>query len=331
MRGQPLTLTEREKIDILRRGKWKLRPIARTMNRDHSVIKREIDRNKDKDGVYRAANADRRAQERAHRPHRKKLDTHDQLRNWIVQHLQKGWSPEQISGRIKNRPDAQMIGSYVCHETIYQYIYEGEGRFLGLYQYLVRKHKKRQRKFGRKSRKQKGILFITPIAYRPEAINQKKEVGHWESDSIVSKQSKVALSVQRERVTRLTRITRVPNMTADETENAIRNQIEEFGPAVWKSITFDRGTEGANHWKLRMDYTLDTYQCDAYCSWQKGGVENENGLVRRVYPKGTDFSLITDYDIHVLQEKLNNQPRKCLGYKTPHEVWQELMGQEVVH
>jgi len=110
----------------------------------------------------------------------------------------------------------------------------------------------------------------------------------------------------------------------------LRLRIEAMPAGTFESITFDRGAEGANHWKLRMDYGIDTYHCDPYCSWQKGGVENTNGLIRRFFPKGTDFNLVTDHDIYVIQEKLNNQPRKSLGYKTPREVWQELTGQ-VVH
>ena len=171
---------------------------------------------------------------------------------------------------------------------------------------------------------------MTPLKYRPEDIEKKQTFGHWESDSIVSRESSVALSVQRERISRFICITKIPDMRAASTESVLRDRIESLPAGSFQSITFDRGGEGANHWKLRMSYGIDTYQCDPYCSWQKGGVENENGLIRRDLPKGTDFNLITNQEIYVLQEKLNNQPRKGLGYKTPREVWQELTGQ-VVH
>jgi len=201
---------------------------------------------------------------------------------------------------------------------------------MGLYQYLVKKHKKRIRKFSRKPRNSLKILYTTPIKYRPKEINERLEFGHWESDSIVSRKSRAALSVQEERLSRLVRITKIDDMSAEETEEAIKLQIEVLSPTYFKSITFDNGTEGAYHWKLRMEYNLDTYQCDRYCSWQKGGVENSNGLIRRYLPKGTDFSLITKRQIYDIREVLNNRPRKVLGYKTSSEVWKELTGR-VVH
>lgn len=330
MRGQPLTLYERQFIELRLRGRWGVRKIARGLYRDHSVISRELERNRGRDGIYRSSYAEEMANRRAHRPHRRKLDEDDVLRNEVCRKLREGWSPEKVAGRIKNRPDSRMSGRSISHEAIYQYIYEGNGRFMGLYQYLVRHHKKRQRQFARKSKKDRGILHLTPIRFRPDEINERQDIGHWESDSIVSRESKPALSVQRERMSHLVRITKVPDMTAFETYQAIQTHVEDLGPSVWKSITFDRGSEGADHWKLRMDYGIDTFHCDPYCSWQKGSVENSNGLIRRFFPKGTDFSLITDHDVYVIQEKLNNQPRKALGYKTPNEVWTEITG-KVVH
>lgn len=95
----------------------------------------------------------------------------------------------------------------------------------------------------------------------------------------------------------------------------------------------DRGGEGGNHWKLRLDYGIDTYHCDPYCSWQKGGVENLNGLIRQYIPRGTDLSLLSQHDIHVIQEKLNNRPRKSLGYKTPNQCYEVYVNRalQVVH
>lgn len=330
MRGQPLTLYEREKIELHLRGRWSIRQIAKMLHRDHSVLVRELQRNTDKDGTYRSARAHAKALGRARSPHRRKLDRDDALRNHVVRQLVAGWSPEQVAGRIKNRPESQVIGSHVCHETIYRWIYEGEGRFMGLYQYLPRRHKKRRATGCRKSRKDKGILYMTPVIYRPEEVEEKQVFGHWESDSVVSRASHAALSVQRERSCHLTLITRMPDMTAESTEAVLRGHIESLPHGTFTTITFDRGGEGAHHYKLRMDYGIDTYHCDPYCSWQKGAVENTNGLIRRFFPKGTDFSLISDHDIYVVQEKLNNRPRKTLGYKTPREVYQELTGQ-VVH
>lgn len=326
MRGQPITLYEREQIELYLRGNWGIRRIARRLYRDHSVISREVNRNKGKDGKYRAKKAHEKALKRMSREHKRKLDEDDVLRNWVIQKLRDdAWSPQQISGRVKNHPDSQVAGSYVCHETIYQWIYEGDGRFLGLYQYLPRQHKKRRRYKGRKVRKNRGISFVTPIKYRPKEIEEKATFGHWESDSVIGS-TRTALSVQKERMSQLVRITLLPDMSALSTEEALRRQIEDIGLEHFETITFDRGSEGANHWKLRLDYNIDTYHCDPYCSYQKAPVENMNARIRRFLPKGTDFSLFTQRNIYVLQETLNNTPLKILGYKTANEFSRELIG-----
>ncbi len=221
-----------------------------------------------------------------------------------------------------------MNGKGISHETIYTFIYEGQGRFLGLYQHLRRKHKKRQRRFARKHRGNKPIPFITPIQFRPMEINEKREFGHWESDTTVCENKGEAISVQYERSTQLCRLTKVEDKGAEETAGAWRRLVEEF---TVKSLTMDRGSEGANHWKLRLDHGIETYHCDAYSSWQKGGVENLNGLIRQYLPRGIDLSEISHHQIYAIQEKLNNRPRKGLGYQSPNERLKELKASRVVH
>jgi IS30 family transposase len=308
------------------RGRWGVREIARKLYRDHSVISREVARNKGKDRKYTAQAAQDKAVKRMSREQKRKLDEDEVLRKYVVKGLrQEFWSPQQIAGKLKNRPCSQTIGHYVCHEAIYQWIYEGEGRFLGLYQHLPRQHKKRRKHTGRKSRNDKGISFITPIVYRPKEVEEKQEFGNWESDSVIGS-TRPSLSVQKERMSQLLRLTLIPDMTAISTEEALRRHIEELGSEHWKTITFDRGSEGAHHWKLRLDYGVDTYHCDPYCSYQKGGVEQMNSRIRRFLPKGTDFSLLTQYDIYAIQEKINNTPLKILEYKTANEFSRELIG-----
>jgi len=329
MRGQPLTFYEREQIQFFILGKWSLRNIAKKLYRDHSVISREVQRNKSVDGKYRAEYAHKQAMRRLQKEHARKLDVDDTLRNYVVQRMKEGWSPEKISGKLRNLPDSYLFGSYVSHETIYQYIYEGEGRFMGLYQYLVRKHKKRHRKFGRKPRKNRTIQHMVSIHERPNNIHERVEFGHWESDSIVSKQSKAALNVLRELKSHKIFITYLPNMTAEMTDVAIRQRIQELGAEHFKSITFDRGSEGANHYTLRRDFNIDTFHCDPYSSWQKGAVENSNGLIRRFFPKKTDFSKVTPKQLYEVQQKLDNQPRKQLGFATPRQISEKFL--KVVH
>lgn len=323
MRGQPLTLYEREKIQLHLKSIASLRDIAKMLYRDHSVIVRELQRNTCDDGIYRAEKADERARKRKGRKRKRKLEDDEDLKQYVTQKLtDEQWSPEQISGRIKKRLEPRMIGKGISHETIYQFIYEGQGRLLGLYQYLRRKHKKRQKRFSRKHRGKQPISFITPIRYQPMGINEKKEFGHWESDTTVCENRDEAISVQYERSVQLARLTKTADKTAEATEVALRNLIESV-PV--KSLTLDRGGEGGNHWKLRHDYDIDTYHCDPYSSWQKGGVENLNGLIRQYLPRGTDLSNISHDQIYAIQEKLNNRPRKSLKFKSPNERYAELV------
>lgn len=136
---------------------------------------------------------------------------------------------------------------------------------------------------------------------------------------VFSKQ-KTALSVQYERRTQITLITKVADRSAAETLRVLNEKIDSLPPDIWKSITFDNGGEAAQHTKLRKTYGLTTYFCDAYASWQKGGVENANGIIRRFLPRTTDLAMLTDDDIAKIEERLNNRPRKSLNYKTPNEV-----------
>lgn len=324
MRGQEITLFERQRIEYYIRGNIKKRQIARYLIRDHSVIVREINRNKDSDGTYRAVSAQRKVDARKSKEKKRKLDKDEVLRNHVIDELRAGRSPDVIAGVLKNHPEPQMIGRIISHEAIYQYIYEGQGRFMGLYQYLARKHKKRKKQRSRKHGKNKQIKGITPIDLRPQIINERRRVNDWETDTMECKINH--LSVQTERSTRLLRIHRIRNKTAKETNNALIQTIESLPSNSIKSITFDNGKEGAYHWKLKRAYGLETYFCDPYSSWQKGSVENINGILRRYFPKKMDLSKITDYEIQIIQEKINNTPRKILNYKTPNELYLELNG-----
>ena len=333
MRGQPLTLYEREKLEFHLRGKWSIREVAGILHRNHSVLVRELKRNTCSDGVYRAVKAQEYADRRKHKKRKRKLEDDLELQNYVTQMLlEHRWSPDQISGILKSRLEPKMMGRGISHETIYQFIYEGSGRHMGLYQYLRRKHKHRQKRWGRKCRLKAGITLITPIRYRPEEINEKKTFGHWESDSVIFRKQSEILTVQYERTIQLLRFRRLQNKTADFTEWSLREFIEGSEKGLIQSITFDRGTEGATHWKLKQDYGIETYHCNPYCSWQKGGVENMNGLLRQYLPIETNLSQLTDHDLYVIQEEINNRPRKSLGYRTPNQLLElHLSGGRMVH
>lgn len=316
---QRITPFERQIIEVMLRVNRSYREIAKNLGRDPSVISREVKRNSGDVCPYTAVVAQRIAGEKAKKTNKRKLEKNETLRNFVVSKLRDDWSPQQISGRLKNKPPSKLKKSFVSHEAIYQYIYNGEGRFEYLYSHLRRGQNKRQIRRARKMKKT-SIPERISINLRPEEINQRLTFGHWESDTVLCRKQKEVISVQFERKTKLTRIHKVQNKSADETENAIRRSIESLPEYLWKSITFDNGGEGANHVNLKNDFNLKTYFCDPYCSWQKGGVENTNGLLRQYIPKKADLKQYSDNDIYLIQEKLNNRPRKSLNYLTPNEV-----------
>ena len=299
-----------------------IRAIAKSLGRDHKAIGYEI---KSHSGYpareYCAEVAQRIAEEKEAKRHRPKLAQfkHRALSKYVVGQLKKDWSPEQIAGVLKRQPPVELIAETVCLETIYQFIYEGEGRWLGLYQHLRRGRKKRQKRWSRKQQKAL-IPQRVSIHLRPNEINEKVVVGHWESDTVEGRRmTKGNLSVQYERKLMLARLHKVANKTADETEQAIRRSIDSLPEDFFKTITFDNGGEAATHLNLQKDFDLQTFFCDTYSSWQKGGVENLNGLIRQYLPKRTDISQLNDWQIYEIQEKLNNRPRKTLNYLTPNQ------------
>ena len=232
--------------------------------------------------------------------------------------IKEGLSPDEVSGELKNYAPKNLSGKTISYEAIYDYIYNGEGKWESLYQHLRKKHRKRKIQRGRKSHK---ILIPERVSihFRPEIINLRQRTGDWETDSMKFKKQKASLSVQYERKLMLARIHKVKDGTAQETETAISKSIKSLPLELFKSLTWDNGSEGVCHTKIRDDYNIETYFCDPYASWQKGGVENLNGLIREYLPRETDMATITDEDIYRIQERLNNRPRKKLGYLTPNK------------
>lgn len=318
---QRLTYFERQVIQSgLRVGKA-VRAVARCLGRDHRVIQREVNRNSVQGRKYDAKVAQRLADEREKKRHIPKLERKENLvlREYVIEKLKEDWSPEQIAGVVKEYPPEYLKGKNICFETIYQYIYQGEGRFEHLYPHLRKGRKKRQKRHARKPRK-----VIIPervsIHERPAEIDSRVTFGHWESDTVEGRRTtKGNLSVQFERKTKLLRVHKVESKTAQETEQAIRKSIESLPQYLFKTITFDNGGEAASHQHLQKDFGIQTYFCDAYASWQKGGVENANGLIRQYIPKRTDISQLTDKQIYDIQEKLNNRPRKSLNFLSPNQ------------
>lgn len=207
----------------------------------------------------------------------------------------------------------------VSHEAIYQYIYKEAPE---LTESLPRKHKKRRKKIPYR-KKLSNISDKTMISDRPENINNRSEYGHWESDTIESSDRKSGLNVLVERASRMAHITKLDSKKSIDTQKAIQNRLLNHPSELVQSITYDNGSENANHLKVNKALGANSYFCLPYHSWEKGAVEQINSLIRRYIPKKTDISQISGIEIYKIEKLLNNRPRKCLDYKTPYEAFRE--------
>ena len=293
--------------------------IASELGRSISTVSRELRRNKSSKG-YLALEADKQARERKSKAHQKTRIPDEFTRQYIEDRIiQDQWTPEQISGRLKR----EYPEHYVSHETIYQYIYN-EYPELGLY--LPRKRHRRLPKS--KLRKTKGskILDRVSIKERPPEIEDRKEFGHFEADCVVSSRNgKGALLTMAERVSRYTIIAKLDEKTSSQTNLALSFALSKYPKGLVKSTTYDNGLEFAGHKEVNNVINMTSYFCEPYHSWEKGTIENRNGVIRYYFPKGTDFSKITEEQIKYVQDKINNRPMKLLGFRTPKEVHDEMV------
>lgn len=310
-----LTKYDREQIEHYLRLNLSGRAIAKKMGRHHSVIERELSRNRSPHFAYEASEADYFSARRAKKTNKRKLVKNEELLEYVYFGLNQDWSPEQIAGRLKTEPPPKLKGETISYESIYQFIYEVEP---WLYHRLRYKRYDRQKHFSRKSRKV-SIPEKVSIHERPAIINEREEIGHFETDTMSCKGKKEALSVQYERLIQLVRIHRIQGFNAPETKEALKQTIWSLPDNFVKSLTFDNGGEGARHNELKREFNLKTYFCDAYAPWQKGGVENMNSRLRQYLSRKINLENITDHQLYEIQERLNNRPRKGLNYKTPNE------------
>ncbi|MEK9157231.1 MAG: IS30 family transposase [Patescibacteria group bacterium] len=318
------TFFERQKLEYFLRTKQSLRAISLLMRRDHTLLSREIRRNGTSRKKYRADVAERLCEKRKHAKHRGKLDKHPALKQYVIAKLREDWSPEEIAGRLQELPPTGVDGTTISHESIYQYIYHKAEPHEHLYQHLRQGRPKRRRLRGRTVR-QLRIPGRISIHARPEYIDERRRYGDWESDSMIFSKQKTCISVQAERKSRFVRIHKLKDKSAEETLNALMKTAESVPRDILKTMTFDNGTENVRHYDLTSIYDVDTYFCDPFASWQKGGVENMNKLIRQYLPRSIDLRQLAEEDIHAIEERLNNRPRKCLGYRTPNEVIQEVV------
>ena len=306
IRYSQLTIGERNLIKHGLDNNLSKREIARRIGRSHSTVIREVSRNNScKLEGYQPGLAQDRA---SFRPNRASIiDKNHWLLKYIIKGLDKYWSPEQISGRMR----LEGRKYYACPETIYIYIYSNKGHKNELYKKLTRRRPKRG---GRVSRKRRYIPFHVSIHEREASRTQ---IGHWEADLMLfGFNGKKTLTTLVERKTRFTRILLNYGKYAQPIMDRIQEYISNLPEKAVQSLTFDCGREFVKHYQLG----IPTYFCDPAKPWQKGTNENTNGRIRRFLPKNTKTEEITNEKLDYIMDIINNSPRKCLGFKTPKEV-----------
>jgi len=320
---------DRDRIEAMLSAGHKQKEIASVLGKNKTTISREIKRNRrklrnpggNKDGPYESSVANHKAYVR--RKYAKfqglKIESNKDLRVYIIYGLEQGWSPDEISGRMEqeNKP------FYASKDLIYAWLYSVWGQ-----KYVKHLYSKRDRKKKRKLKKTEKVLIPNRVGIesRPTEVNQRKSYGHFEADTIVSGKSsttKESLVVAIERKARYVDIRKIKSLSPIELNLGIKKILARFDQEKTKTLTLDNGIENQRHEELKTKFEIDTFFCEPYSSWQKGGVENANKLIRKYIPKGSDISEFSHQYVTVIVQKLNNKPRKSLGYKTPKEVMLE--------
>ena len=314
-----LTPEERDEIAVMRVQGQSLNDIAHKLQRPKSTISRELRRNRSPVyDVYLSHRAQQRAMERKSIAHQRPRLKSGKIRQYVTRKLKHGWSPEQIAGRLSTEYPSLSIS----HEAIYQYLYDSRVRQTGdLVPYLPRAHQRRQQKGHRHTHRSLHIPHRISINDRPVYIARRKQFGHWETDAVISRQSTVALNVSVERKSRFTKITKMTQKSAQQTRCALTRTLSRLPVHARRTITYDNGSENVEHRRINEVLGTQSYFCNPYRSWEKGTSENTIGLIRRVFPKKTNFDHVSRTDLKALERRLNNRPRKCLSFRTPLEVF----------
>jgi IS30 family transposase len=317
-----LTLKERVQIETLLHQNKTKAYIAKTINRSRSTVSREVNRLGSNPKVDHDAYLAHWSAKEIYLNKRNfdKISTCKKLRIYVFRGLLLNWTPEQIAGRIKqDYPNDPMMS--ISHESIYRYIYTHPQASLNkkLIKLLVRKKTRR-----RPSKKRRGtgskIINQVSIDSRPNHIELREETGHWEEDLMIGKNHKSAIGTIVERKSRYTIIIKLKSKKADEIAKMFSKKLNQLQNIFKKSMTYDNGIEMARHEKITKKTGMKIYFAHPYSSWERGTNENTNGLIRRYLPKGTDFNKIDERSLRIIQDKLNNRPRKIIGFKTPQEM-----------
>jgi transposase, IS30 family len=314
-----LTLAEREEISRAMVAGHSIRSIASSLERAPSTISREIKRNGGEEH-YRASQADQAAWDRARRPKTCKLAQNRTLARIVAGKLQLEWSPQQIAGWLKRTyPDDD--NDQVSHETIYRSLFiQARGALKKeLLQHLRRtRGMRRSRHHTMKTDNHGRITDTVSISERPATVEDRAVPGHWEGDLLCgSSNSQIATLVERH--TRYVMLVKVAGKDTETVTNALIKNARKLPQELYKSLTWDRGKEMADHKRFTLATDIKVYFCDPQNPWQRGSNENTNGLLRQYFPKGTDLSVYSQAKLNAVARRLNERPRKTLNYETPAE------------
>ncbi len=318
-----LLLGEREEISRGIARRESLRSIARRLGRSSSTVSREV-RINGGCGQYRAVAAHRASRVRAKHPKAMKLETCPRLRVAVEEKLSLWWSPTQISGwLVVAYPDDEEMR--VSHETIYQSLYiQGRGALRKELWQALRTGRARRRPQGRPGSRKGQIRDMVMISERPAEVEDRAVSGHWEGDLIMGKR-KTSIGTLVERQSRYVMLFPVPDNKAESVRVALTDTVKRLPEHLWKSLTWDQGTEMAQHATFTIDTGIQVFFCDPKSPWQRGSNENTNGLLRQYFPKGTDLSLVTQQQLDHAAYSLNTRPRQTLGWMTPSDKLTEAM------
>jgi len=328
-----LTIQERENISRGLAQQKTYRAIAKELKRSPSTISREIKRNSGKNG-YRAFSASQRAKtaSSSRRGGKSKIAQDEHLRRYVLKKLQEEWSPEEISKRIKVEYSKDMA-MQVSHEAIYQFIYvlpRGELKQT-LIKALRQEHKyRRKQKSGKTEGKRGKIANMLSIEERPAEVADRTVPGHWEGDLILGKYKRSALGTLVERTTRYTILVPLGKQKdAVSVRKAYAESFKTVPSELKKTMTYDQGKEMSEHEQFTIDSGIQVFFAHPGSPWERGTNENTNGLIRQYFPKGTDFTQVSDEEIKKVQRKLNDRPRKALNFYKPDEVFNKLVALNV--
>jgi IS30 family transposase len=327
-----LTEADREEISRGIAEDLEGRVIAERIGRCPSVVSREITRHGGRAG-YRAVAARGVATEQRRRPKTRKLDADPVLRERVVGKLRAGCSPDQVAGRLRHEHGgghAERVAETVSHESIYTWIYalpKGELAKQGI---LLRTGQTSRRPRGRRSSPGARIVGMTSIDARPAEVDDRAVPGSWEGDLVIGKAGKSAMATLVERTSRYTVPVALPAGKRDATTtcDALISAVSAMPSALVKTLTWDQGSEMAAHAAFTLATTVEVYFAHPHSPWERGTNENTNGLLREYFPKGTEITDDQSY-LDMVASELNNRPRRILGYRTPAEVFTDLLASSI--